>query len=81
MEKLQELIKQLEKEYVCNQDDYAHYVKDRGELNEYQGIKTLKDARMYMDDYTPDWDYENTAWEVWYLNWLYDTIQKLKKIA
>ncbi len=84
LKKKNKYIKSLEKKYKDTLSDYAETAEEHRSdvIRTKMWVKeaTRRDAENFVKDYSPEWEYEDSAWEAWYLRGIEDSINDLKHI-
>jgi hypothetical protein len=72
-------LEKIKEEYGESLETFIWYVCNRGEIKNNRPIKTEDDAKRFLTgEYWPEWDYENTCWEIWYLAGLEQAINYIE---
>lgn len=75
MDKLQEIIKEIQELYNTQEKDYVLFCMDRAELE----CEDEEQAKDLLKDVSADWDWENIAREQWHLAWINDWLNIVKR--
>lgn len=74
----------LKEKYNDTLNEYAETILENRadviQVKEWIQNPTLNNAKDFVIDYSPEWEYEDSAWEAGYLRWIEDSINDLKHI-